>query len=50
MDWWEIVLIVISVILLYYIFSLFMYGYAAKTVVSKMSSPKAKGRGKTKKK
>ena len=54
MDLWEIILIVIGVIFLYYIYSLFMYGSAVKTVSKKMSSPKTsrgKGRGsRTKKK
>lgn len=41
MEWWEIILIVIGVILLYTIFSMFMYGYLGYTVVKKTSPPKS---------
>lgn len=41
MEWWEIILIVIGVILLYYLYSMFMYGYLGYTVVKKMSPPKS---------
>jgi hypothetical protein len=41
MEWWEIILIVIGVILLYYLYSIFMYGYLGYTVLKKMSPPKS---------